>query len=226
MSQSHQDEYIRYWIERAALAEDTLRGIDFAVGRRGEQPVAVVAGVNLLLDTFYERNPTPLGSFPPPPGSRKVRVGEQDELGTVEPGEVRVSRVDLVLSTPDVRVWHIDLHSKYARIAVYDRTQIMLYADDNTLSIDRERKGFTTTVHLDVPDDDGEHTWFMLADCIRHTCTVVAYRVEDSSRRSRTTKIHPSCVCTWEAALSDGFVMTERKAFCLIHGDEKDQPNV
>ena len=99
------------------------------------------------------------------------------EPGVVTPGEVRVSHVDLVLDTPDVRVWHIDLHSKYAKVLAYSREEVLLYATDETLRTDVSQLGTPTSVKVNVPEDDDDYAWIMMVDCSRYSCRFVAYRM-------------------------------------------------
>lgn len=99
------------------------------------------------------------------------------EPGVVTPGEVRVRHVDLVLDTPDVRVWHIDLNSKYAEVLAYSREEVLLYAIDETLRTDEGQRGVPTSVKVNVPEDDDDYAWVMMADCGRYRCRFVAYRM-------------------------------------------------
>ncbi len=90
-------------------------------------------------------------------------------------GEVRVNSVDLILSTPDVRVWHIDLATKYAEVPSYTADAVILTAGARTLRIDDTRKGEATVVPLDVPVG-----WDIVVDPFpRYTVRVVAYRIPD-----------------------------------------------
>lgn len=90
----------------------------------------------------------------------------------IAPGEIRVNAVDAILNEANVKVWHVDLHSKYAAILSLSDEEVLLYAADDTIKVDESRRGTPTALVL--PDlGDG---WSVIAECARYTCRVVAYR--------------------------------------------------
>jgi hypothetical protein len=90
------------------------------------------------------------------------------------PGEIRVGEVVLVLDEPHVKVWHVDLLSKYAEVASYSGDDvIMLAAGTHTLRSDESRPGELTVIKLGL--DDG---WTVIAEAARYTLRIVAYRLD------------------------------------------------
>lgn len=93
----------------------------------------------------------------------------------VSEGVVRVDSVDLMLDRDDVKVWHINLNSKYAVLASYsDDGVIMLDADTDTLRTNPTAA--VTVVSLPPLGDE----WSLISACARYTCRVVAYRLPSS----------------------------------------------
>lgn len=92
----------------------------------------------------------------------------------IEKGEVRVASVLMVLDRPNMKVWHIDLYSKYAEILAYSTDEVLLGAGDRTLRIDEQRKGQPTALIIGLPDD-----WYVIAECARYTCRIVGYKVQE-----------------------------------------------
>jgi hypothetical protein len=106
----------------------------------------------------------------------------------INPGAVRISRVDLVMVRPDVRIWHIDMHTKYAEVCGYSLDEdfgtldIYLHAGMHALhpdeSVDRD---MPTTVRLSLPQRAAQGTWNVIADKhARYEARVVAYWQEFS----------------------------------------------
>lgn len=91
-------------------------------------------------------------------------------------GEIDVNVIDLVLDTEDVKVWHIDLHSKYAGIVGFSFNQMLLYAEGDTLHVVEEQRGNATVLDFEVPESTPEFHWHAIVDCGRYTARFVAYR--------------------------------------------------
>lgn len=91
----------------------------------------------------------------------------------IEPGEIRVGEVLLVLDEEYVRVWHVDLDSKYAQAKVlsFSADEVLLHAADRTKRVDEARRGRPTVLKVDLPDG-----WLIMVDCARYTCRIVGYR--------------------------------------------------
>lgn len=91
----------------------------------------------------------------------------------IEPGEIRVAGADMMLDRPKMKVWHLDLDSKYAEILAYSGAEVLLTAGERTLRIDENLKGQPTAVVLDLPD-----SWHVIAECARYTLRIVAYQYD------------------------------------------------
>ncbi len=88
----------------------------------------------------------------------------------IRPGEVRVAGITRMLDTPSVKVWHVDLHTKYAQILTYTTDEVLLICDDRTLHADESLRGTPTGLAIGLPDD-----WFVIAESTRYTCRIVGY---------------------------------------------------
>jgi hypothetical protein len=100
----------------------------------------------------------------------------------IEPGEIRVAGADMMLDRPRMKVWHLDLDSKYAEILSYSTSEVLLAAGDRTLRTDEEFKGQPTAVIIDLPDD-----WHVIAECARYTCRIVAYQYDKRMKQITLT---------------------------------------
>ena|SRR6476469_959857 len=100
------------------------------------------------------------------------------EVG-VEPGEIRVASVEVMLDWSLAKVWYVDLHSKYAEILTYSNEEVLLHAGERTLRLDESLRGKPTAIRLDLPDD-----WSLIVDCARYTCRIVAYRPDRPQERA------------------------------------------
>lgn len=89
----------------------------------------------------------------------------------IEPGEVRVAHVAVVVDRPATTVWHVDLDSKYAEVVAYSNSEVLLCAGDRTLGIDEKLKGQPTALVMNLPDD-----WLVMVECARYTCRIVGYK--------------------------------------------------
>lgn len=89
----------------------------------------------------------------------------------IEPGEVVVNDVHLVIDYPDVKIWEVDLASKYAEIFAFTGDGVLLRANERTLYVDKSLPGVPTALINDLND-----TWVTIAECARYTCRVVAYQ--------------------------------------------------
>lgn len=90
----------------------------------------------------------------------------------IEPGEIRVNAVGTILDETNVKVWHVDLHSKYAAILSLSDEEVLLCAAGDTLGVDETHRGTPTAVALPALGDG----WSVMAECRRYTLRVVAYR--------------------------------------------------
>lgn len=100
----------------------------------------------------------------------------------IEPGEIRVAGADMMLDRPKMKVWHIEVDSKYAEILAYSETEVLLTAGERTLRINEELKGQPTAVVIDLPDD-----WHIIAECARYTLRIVAYRYDKRMKQVNLT---------------------------------------
>jgi hypothetical protein len=90
----------------------------------------------------------------------------------IEPGEIRIGGGAItLLDEPHVRVWHVDLDSKYAQVLTYSADEVLLIADERTLRTDTSRRGKPTVLKVNLPDD-----WQIIVDCSRYTCRIVGYK--------------------------------------------------
>jgi len=89
----------------------------------------------------------------------------------VEPGEIQVSGIDVMVDDPSAKVWHIDLATKYAAVLAYSTDRVFLWATEDTLWVDENRRGMPTALVLGLPDD-----WNVIVDCARYTCRIVGYQ--------------------------------------------------
>lgn len=46
----------------------------------------------------------------------------------IKPGEIIVEDIDVIIDLETVKVWHVDLRSKYAEILAYSKDQVLLHA--------------------------------------------------------------------------------------------------
>lgn len=89
----------------------------------------------------------------------------------VVPGVIRVNEVDVMADAANLKVWHVDLNSKYAEVLAYGGWEVLLHATERTLRTDPEH-GQATVIRLPQLGDD----WNLIADSGRYTCRIVAYR--------------------------------------------------
>lgn len=87
-------------------------------------------------------------------------------------GQIKVARIDQILTTPHVRVWIVDCESKrpVAMVDASDRLTLHLYADEHTLRADRRYKRPT---EIDLGAAEG---WDAMCDAGRYAVRVVAWR--------------------------------------------------
>ncbi len=101
----------------------------------------------------------------------------------VEEGEVEVSTADLLIDHPDVRVWELDLVTKYADVLGYSSDGVvMLHATEYSIKVVEQARGQATLIHLGLPVT---RDWAVLAMCARYTCRIVAYRDPGYDERPR-----------------------------------------
>lgn len=100
---------------------------------------------------------------------------------TVQPGEIIVSTVDVIINHRNVKVVELDLTSKYAEILSYehhsDGMQVNLYRGEYTIKTDPDRAGIPTGVIIAARGN-----WTVVATCTRYTARIVLYRCPDRIR--------------------------------------------
>jgi len=100
---------------------------------------------------------------------------------TYTPGVIRVNVITQVVDYPDVKIWEIDLKSKYPEETLViswsddgaiEEFSLVLYADENTL---RPSKRFTspTEFMVAVPADE---RWQVMTYAARYTARFAVYR--------------------------------------------------
>lgn len=95
-------------------------------------------------------------------------------MGDIEitPGAVRVNYVRVIHDLGQVKIWEVDLHTKYAEVGCYrGGNEIGLMAGEDTIKTDPAyvREAFTW-LKLPVPDD-----WVIIAHCARYTLMISAH---------------------------------------------------
>lgn len=111
-------------------------------------------------------------------------VSDSAELRVV-PGRIAVNDVDCIVDLPEVKIWEVDLRTKYAVIIslAYGGTgadgssdremTVVLGADEHTLKLDTSvSRPWTDLVWTRPPGP----AWDLLADCARYTVRVVAWQ--------------------------------------------------
>jgi hypothetical protein len=106
----------------------------------------------------------------------------QPKEGTVKyylvPGEIRANAPELVVDHDDVKVFEVDLDSKYPGFVSYggwgtgNRLSVAIHADGRTLELDDSRRGKVTQLVFEL--EDGE--WVAVSDAARYTWHVVVFR--------------------------------------------------
>lgn len=92
-------------------------------------------------------------------------------MTSVISGEVVVNSIDIVVDLPTVKIWEVDLSSKYCEAVSYSGDTIFMLAGQHGIKIDESEKGAMTSIKLDVPDG-----WTLVVPTYtRYTLTVVAY---------------------------------------------------
>lgn len=94
-------------------------------------------------------------------------------------GQIRVSSVTQVINYDDVKVWEIDLHSKYPDVWIstsYDSDGthylVHLAVAKETIKVDTSKEGGTTFEFITPPGEN----WRVTAGGGRYTVEVFAYR--------------------------------------------------
>lgn len=96
----------------------------------------------------------------------------------IEPGEIRVFHVVMVLDRPKMKVWHVDLDSKYAEVLACDANEVLLCAGPQTRGIDENLKDQPTALVIELPAD-----WHVIADCRLYTCRIAGYQIDPKRTR-------------------------------------------
>lgn len=98
----------------------------------------------------------------------------------IVPGEIRIASVATVVDLEHVKIFELNLLSKYVGPSGYssaeDGVTLLLLAGENTLHLDEERRGLPTFVEFAAPKDDSGFWWRIVADSARYTMRVVLYR--------------------------------------------------
>lgn len=89
-------------------------------------------------------------------------------------GEVLIDDVTVLIDQPEVKVWIVELGSKYAQVLGYSTEEVLLVAGDRTPTIDQALRGRPTAVVVNLPEP-----WQIIAESARYTCRIVAYRPPD-----------------------------------------------
>jgi len=87
----------------------------------------------------------------------------------IRPGEIHIDSIDTIVDEPHIKIWHINLDSKYADVVYYGDHEIALCATDQTLRTDPDHEGQATILILPPGD------WSTIAECTRYTCRIAAY---------------------------------------------------
>lgn len=105
---------------------------------------------------------------------------------TIEPGQIKISEdgVWLVIDEENVKVWEIDLESKYPSLlpAYVNNSEgghgyeVYIVADEDTIKIDDETEKTTKFVIHGL-----ERGWFFMVDGARYTVRIVMYRYPKES---------------------------------------------
>lgn len=97
----------------------------------------------------------------------------------IREGAIRVNDIVQVIDLDDVKVYEVDLHSKYPGPIGYgwldDETiTVMLYADEQTLGVNEGVRDDPTDLKFELPGDLDE--WQVVAEGSRYTVQIVFYR--------------------------------------------------
>lgn len=103
---------------------------------------------------------------------------------SVEPGAIRISDVTCVIDHPNVRIWNIEMHTKYAEFLAYDSAtnddgvRIHLWAGDHAIKLDaRYERNMPTTATLPVPNSGH---WEVTGDTTaRYSLRIVVYQLPE-----------------------------------------------
>lgn len=88
------------------------------------------------------------------------------------PGEIRVSRIVALLDDPVVKVWSVELTSKFADVLSYGESCVYLRAGARTQQVDKTLLGKVTIIELGLVAD-----WQLIAEVHRYACTIVAIQI-------------------------------------------------
>lgn len=100
----------------------------------------------------------------------------------IEPGAISVSAVDLVIDHENVKIYEIDLHSKYPGDIFYvstsDSVAVCLFAGLDTLHVAGDDRDKRTVIEFRFP---GAHNWGILAEAVRYSCRVALWNRDRSA---------------------------------------------
>jgi hypothetical protein len=91
----------------------------------------------------------------------------------LEEHEVEVSTAGLVVDHDDVKVWEIDLVTKYADVFGCGGDVVALSATKHSIRVNEAERGTATQIRLGLPTAGN---WSLIAQCARYTCQIAAYR--------------------------------------------------
>lgn len=94
------------------------------------------------------------------------------KLPTVTQGEVAVESVSLVRWGWNHCVFELDLHTKYAEVAAYSGTDIMLGGGEYTIKLNEKLKGEYTFITL----PRRVRGWHSITEVARYTCRIVCWK--------------------------------------------------
>lgn len=96
----------------------------------------------------------------------------------VKPGAIRVAHVFRVHDQADVRIFELDLHSKYPGATSWQawnqRIEVFVASTERTLGVDENLKDQDTSIVFDLGED--EFGWRVLAEAVRYTVRICMYR--------------------------------------------------
>lgn len=106
----------------------------------------------------------------------------------VQPGAVIVNRVHLWHDTENIKILHIDCHSKYPVWMIghnfspdidHEEFEVMLFADERTLRVNEELKDAATYVRVKFPREH-DAMWTTSTDGGKYSVNVVFYRLPET----------------------------------------------
>lgn len=88
-------------------------------------------------------------------------------------GEIRVARVTQLLDHAIVKVWQVELGSKFASVLGYHRRMVYLKAGARTTGLNNERRGQATIIDTGLLRAD----WDVMAEVDMYNMRIIALRL-------------------------------------------------